>query len=738
MAAPVYSTDLITLATADEVSGWVSLTGTDGNGKAYNAQSAPAYQNNDYASIQGSFSVTQDCTVNNSVGSLAYPAGGITVPTDGAVFVWHNFSTAFCMGTYAQGGQRVVIGSGLNDFKVWNVSGNDVENTYYGGFLNHVANPTVSTDTTAGTPTSIINYIGSAVYVVKGMAIGRPHQCDAIRYGRGASIFEFGDGTLGYANIEDFATKNDLQANRWGLVQKLYGGYLFKGKMQLGSATNVVNFTDADRIVFIQWTPKVTQGFNCIEVQNAASVISMTRIQFVTLSPATTASRGNWINTANAVLALSACTFSDLYTFTFGSNTTVSGTTFNRCNRIIQASSTITGCTFNKSDSSSTVLSNNLSTITLNTFVSSGSNHAIEATTPGDFNWNNTATGYASVNGSTGNEIFYNNSGGLINLTRQAGTTVTVRNGAGATTVLREANPAPITLNSAAKFGLLCLGAITGSGSSQANIGSVSGGVAPTVTSNGTVYPTGDAAVMAAAADFDAAYAEALNRQYTTLLSAAAYDIGGLTLTRGIYKVGAACTLTSPVTFDGAGDSTSIFIMQVGAAFGATAATGNVKLINGALAKNVFWQIVGAASLGANTAFVGTMLCASTVTFGASTTFLGRILNCKTGSTITLAATVGTDPDPGVTLTMKANVSLVGAEIRVYDFTAGSHNYGAELTGVESCTTATYDYVGGAGSQGKVVWIQIMQSGYVEFGQQITMPQSSGNFLPILTADTNG
>ena len=738
MAAPAYSTDLSILATADEASGWVALTGTDGNGKAYNAQSTPAYQSLGYPSIQGNYSVTQDCANSNAVGSLAYPVGGVTVPTDGAVFVWQNFSSANAMGTYAQGGQRIAIGSGLNDFKVWNVGGNNVEAMLYGGFLNHAANPTVAADLTAGAPTSAINYVGSAVYVVQGVPAGRPHQCDVIRYGRGAAIFELGDGTLGYCTLDGFATANDLQSNRWGLIQKVLGGYLFKGKMQLGSATNVVNFTDADRTVFIQWTPKVTQGFNTIELQNAASVISMTRIQFVTLTPATTASRGNWVNTANAVLTLNACTFSDLYTFAFGSNTTVSSSTFNRCNRITQASSIITGSTFNKSDSSSTILSNNPSAITLNTFVSSGSNHAIEATTPGDYNWNNTATGYASTSGSTGNEIFYNNSGGLINLTRQAGTTVTVRNGTGATTVLREANPAPITLNTAAKFGLLCLGAITGNGSSQGNIGSVSGGVAPTITSSGTVYPTGDSVVAAAAADFNVAYAEALNRTYTTLLSAAAYDIGGFTLTRGVYKVGAACTLTSPVTFDGAGDSTSVFIMQVGAAFGATAATGNVKLINGALAKNVFWQIVGAASLGANTTFIGTMLCASTVTFGASTAFLGRILNCKTGSTITLATTVGTDPDPGVTLTMKANVSLVGAEIRVYDFTVGSHNYGAELTGVESCTTATYDYIGGAGSQGRVVWIQIMQSGYVEFGQQITMPQSSGNFLPILIADTNG
>ena len=737
MAIALYTTDLVPIATADEATGWVELTGTDGDGYAYSAQNSPAYTDASNPFIQGSYAVTQATPVGNAMASLGYNSGGITVPLDGAIFLWQNFNAPLSMGTYAQGGQRIAAGSGLNDFKVWKVGGNDKDNNPYGGFVNHVINPTVAADKTAGTPTGVLNYVAAAAYVVTGTASGQTHQCDIIRYGRGASIFEFGDGTLGYATIDGYATKNDLQANRWGLIQKLFGGYLFKGKMQLGSLTNAVYFNDADRIILVQWTPKVTQKFNTVEILNAASTVSMTRLQFVTLDPST-ASRGNWVNTANALLTLTSCTFSDLYTFVFGSNSTLTSCIFNRCNQITQASAVITGCTFNKSDSASTIISNTVSLITNCNFTSGGSNHAVQATTAGNYDWNNTCIGYATADGATGNEVFYNNSGGLINLTVQGGTPPSVRNGAGATTVIKQGNPAVINLGTAANFGLLCQGAITGNGSVQGDIGSGAGGIAPTISATGTKHPTGDAATMTAIADFDAAYKEGFERPPSVVLSAAAYDIGGLVLKRGTYKVGAACTLTSPVYFDAENDPKAVFIMQIGAAFGATAATGNIKLLNGAQAKNIFWIIAGAVSMGANTDMIGTVLGASTVTFGATTTVLGRVLNCKTGSTITLATTSVTSPDPGVTLSIIANVSLVGAEIRIYDLNATYPFFGTELSGTEYCATATYDYVGGAGSQGNVIWIQIMKPGYVEFGQQITMPQLSGNFLPILSIDKNG
>jgi hypothetical protein len=703
----------------------------------YNAQSTPAYQSLAYPSIQGSYSVTQECLAGNAVGSLAYPTGGITIPTDGAVFVWQSFSSHNAMGTYAQGGQRIAIGSGLNDFKVWNVSGNDVEANLYGGFLNHAANPTVTASLTAGSPTSTINYVGSAVYSVQGIPTGRPHQCDAIRYGRGSAIFEFGEGTSGYSTLDGFATANDLQANRWGLIQKQRGSYLYKGNWRFGSVTNKTHFKDADKIVFVDWTPKVTANFNTIEVVNALTIVDITRFTFTNLEPATTASRARWVTTHNAVVALKDCIFNDMSTFLLGSNTTVTIAAFNRCKKVTQNGATIIGALFYKSDDTAALAASNITLLTQSIFTSNGSGHAVELTATGSYDWRNTAIGYATISGSTGNEIIYNNSGGNVIITYQGGTLLTVRNGAGSTTVIKDANPANVPLASAAGFGIMCQTTITGTGNVQGHIGSVTAAAAPALVAvpPSIKYASGAPETLAAHAGYTAAVDDILSRT-GIVIGPAALELGGLTKQRGVYDIVGAATCTTDFTLDAENDPKAVFIFRCGAAF-SMAAQIDIIMLNGAQAKNVYWLITGAGSLGAGAHMEGTALCISTFGFGAGATMKGRILAGGAGSTVALATTDIENPDPGITLTMTANVSLVGAEIRVYDLDTITGEFGTEISGIESNPDVTYDFVGGAGSQNNVVWIQIMKEGYIEFGQQITLPQLSGSFFPVLRAEVN-
>ena len=442
MTVPAYTEDLTDIATGDESTGWVELTGTDGTGEAYNSMGTPAYQDNEYPYIQGLYAVTQDTTKSTAVGSLAYSSGGITIPTDGALFVWQNFSSPFAMGTYAQGGYRIVIGSGLADFNVWYVGGSDKDNNPYGGFVNHVVNPTVTADDSAGTPTATLDYVASAVYVLSGPSKGEPHQCDAIRYGRGSAIFEHGE-IANYCTMAGFATINDTQTNRWGLIQVAAGGYLWKGRMQLGTATNPVDFRDSNITVFIQWTPKVTINFNTIEIVNASSNVEMIGMQFICLDPSGTASKGRWITTDNANVKIEACTFSDMYTFSFLSNTDIDGSSFKRCDQITQGSSPITNCVFNKSVSAVALVADSLADVTKCTFTSDGTGHAVNlgtiaATT--SMTWDNTDSGYAATNGSTGNEtILVSVSSGqvlTINVSATATTPTYYNTGTGTVTVV--------------------------------------------------------------------------------------------------------------------------------------------------------------------------------------------------------------------------------------------------------------------------------------------------------------
>ena len=77
-------------------------------------------------------------------------------------------------------------------------------------------------------------------------------------------------------------------------------------------------------------------------------------------------------------------------------------------------------------------------------------------------------------------------------------------------------------------------------------------------------------------------------------------------------------------------------------------------------------------------------------------------------------------PNLKTTTIAATGVSLVGAEVRIYDLDnlpAGS--FGTELAGVESCSTSTFDFSGQAGN---TVRIQIMLEGYEEFGQTFVIP----------------
>lgn len=210
------------------------------------------------------------------------------------------------------------------------------------------------------------------------------------------------------------------------------------------------------------------------------------------------------------------------------------------------------------------------------------------------------------------------------------------------------ARPEPVNLGTAANFGALAGAAISGTGEVKGDVGSGSGAIAPAITSTGIIYPMGDAVAVTALADVSTAYLEAKNRPHDILLSAAAFELGGKTLTPGVYKIGAAATLASPLTLNGQGDPNAVFIIQITGALGATAAVGNVVLSNDAQSKNVYWIVEGAVSMGAGTHMEGTILGGAAVSFGATTTIHGRVMAGSVAGTIALATTVTVPVEPSV------------------------------------------------------------------------------------------
>lgn len=197
-----------------------------------------------------------------------------------------------------------------------------------------------------------------------------------------------------------------------------------------------------------------------------------------------------------------------------------------------------------------------------------------------------------------------------------------------------------VALGSAAGFSVLAGPSVTNTGAGT--VLALDLGVTGTLTGFPPGIVTGeihidDDAVEAAHGDRQAAYDAAAAQTGGT---AFAGDQMGKTFTPGLYTAGAAVTNTGTMTLDAAGDPNAVFVFQVGAALSGAAGS-KVVLKNGALANNVYWQVVGAVALGADAAFVGTVLGAGVISFGAGASLKGRAL---TSSTMALADSPVTQP----------------------------------------------------------------------------------------------
>ena len=112
-------------------------------------------------------------------------------------------------------------------------------------------------------------------------------------------------------------------------------------------------------------------------------------------------------------------------------------------------------------------------------------------------------------------------------------------------------------------------------------------------------------------------------------------DLGGRTLTRGVYRAGsvAPLALSGRLTLDAQGDPRAAFILQVPSAL-VTAPGSSVGLVNGAQACNVFWQVGGAATLGASSVFRGNLLASTTIAVQDGAAVEGRLLARSGGVTL--------------------------------------------------------------------------------------------------------
>lgn len=147
--------------------------------------------------------------------------------------------------------------------------------------------------------------------------------------------------------------------------------------------------------------------------------------------------------------------------------------------------------------------------------------------------------------------------------------------------------------------------------------GSISG--SPTI-SNGSAVLGVNAAPAAAA--IQTAYAALAAKTGATSLTG--QNLGGLTLTPGVYNYASSAALNGTLVLNAQGNPNAVFIIQVGSSLTA-AANSVVTLEGGATSANVYWQVGSSATIGADSVFAGNVLAMDSITLAGGASSNGAL-----------------------------------------------------------------------------------------------------------------
>jgi hypothetical protein len=229
---------------------------------------------------------------------------------------------------------------------------------------------------------------------------------------------------------------------------------------------------------------------------------------------------------------------------------------------------------------------------------------------------------------------------------------------------------ADISLGTAGNFAVLGGASVTNTGTSVIDGGDVgvSPGTSITGFPPGTIVPpftihNGDATAAQAQLDLTSAYNAAAGLAVTQDLSG--QDLGGLTLTPGVYHFSSSAQLTGTLTLNDLGDPNAQFVFQIGSTL-TTASNAIVTTINGGPMPGctVFWQVGSSATLGTTTSFEGHILALASITLNTGATILDGSALAQNGSvtldTNTITNCVRAVPEPGtMTLALIGGVMLL-------------------------------------------------------------------------------
>lgn len=196
------------------------------------------------------------------------------------------------------------------------------------------------------------------------------------------------------------------------------------------------------------------------------------------------------------------------------------------------------------------------------------------------------------------------------------------------------------TLKSAAQFTVIAASSVSNTGPTVIN-GNLA--MSPSISLTGFNPPgvihgvtkLGNGIALHAQKDLTSAYNYLKSAPVTAQMTGV--DLAGKTLGPGVYKFDSAAGIDMSagiLTLSGAGT----YIFQIGSAL-KTSANSEIRLINGAKAGCIFWQVGSSATLGQNSVFVGNILAYASVKFANGVTCNGSVY-ARTAAVSFIATTV--------------------------------------------------------------------------------------------------
>jgi hypothetical protein len=204
-----------------------------------------------------------------------------------------------------------------------------------------------------------------------------------------------------------------------------------------------------------------------------------------------------------------------------------------------------------------------------------------------------------------------------------------------------------VDLRTADSFAVLAASTVTNTGVSNihGNLGVWDGSAVtdfpPGIVAGGSIHAA-DPVAMQAQSDLTAAYNFAAGQACDSNLGDP--ELGGLTLTPGVYCFATIAQLTGAVTLNALGNPNSVFIFKIGSTL-TTGSGSSVLFQNGGQGGSVFWQVGSSATLGTTTSFQGNILAQASITLNTDSN------DVSIGTSGCLTTNAGPDggvvPEPG-------------------------------------------------------------------------------------------